>query len=44
MLGIERDYYPIISPDINMSIEGNDLIWILGPQKMVGKLAKAQLL
>jgi CPA2 family monovalent cation:H+ antiporter-2 len=44
MLGIERDYFPIISPDINTRIENNDLIWILGPQKMIGKLAKAQLL
>jgi CPA2 family monovalent cation:H+ antiporter-2 len=44
MLGIERDYYPIISPDINMRIESSDLIWILGPQEMIGKLAKAQLL
>ena len=44
LLGLERDLYPIISPNINMRIQENDLLWILGSQKTAGKLAKADLL
>lgn len=44
LLGLERDLYPIPEPDINMRIEENDLVWILGSQKMARKLAKDDLL
>ena len=44
LLGLERDLYPILSPNINMRIQENDLLWILGSQKTASKLAKADLL
>jgi len=44
LLGLERDLYPIISPNINMRLQENDLIWILGSQKTAAKLAKLDLL
>ncbi|QDR79186.1 cation:proton antiporter [Sporomusa termitida] len=44
LLGLERDLYPILAPDINMYIQENDLVWILGTQRMAGQLAKDDLL
>jgi len=44
LLGLERDSYPMLDPDIRLRLEENDLIWVLGPQKMARKLAKANLL
>ena len=44
LIGLERNLLPIIAPDINMRIQTNDLIWVLGPQRMAGKLARAELL
>jgi CPA2 family monovalent cation:H+ antiporter-2 len=44
LLGLERNLYPIIYPDINMKIENDDLIWVLGPQIMASKMAKANVL
>lgn len=39
VIGLERDLYPIVFPNINMRLQENDLVWILGSQKMTGKLA-----
>lgn len=44
LLGLERNLFPILYPDLNMKIEADDLIWVLGPQKMAGKMAKADVL
>lgn len=44
LLGLERDLYPMISLNINMRLHENDLVWILGPQKTAGILAKHELL
>ncbi|MCL1816711.1 MAG: cation:proton antiporter [Clostridiales bacterium] len=44
VIGLERDLYPHINPNRNMLIKPKDLIWVLGSQKMVGKLARADLL
>ena len=44
LLGLERDLYPMLNPNINLRLEESDLIWVLGPQKMARKLAKAELL
>jgi len=44
LLGLERDLYQIVNPTVYLRLEENDLIWILGPQKMARKLAKANLL
>jgi len=44
LLGLERDLYPMLNPNIRLRLEEGDLIWVLGPQKMARKLAKANLL
>ncbi|MCL2496752.1 MAG: cation:proton antiporter [Clostridiales bacterium] len=44
VIGLERDLYPLIFPSHNMVINNRDLIWVLGTQKMAGKLARADLL
>lgn len=44
LLGLERELYPIVLPDINMRLQENDLIWILGSQKTSAKLVKLGLL
>jgi CPA2 family monovalent cation:H+ antiporter-2 len=44
LLGLERNLYPILSPNINLRLQENDLIWILGSQKVGQKLARAGLL
>jgi len=44
VIGLERDLYPLINPNHNMVINNKDLIWVLGTQKMAGKLARADLL
>ncbi len=38
LIGLEREHYPIIFPDINMRLEENDLLWILGSQRTAGRL------
>ncbi len=44
LLGVERDLLPIFSPNLNFRLQENDLIWILGTQKLTGCLAKAELI
>jgi CPA2 family monovalent cation:H+ antiporter-2 len=44
LLGLERNAYPILSPNINLRLRENDLLWILGSQKVASKLARADLL
>ena len=44
VIGLERDLYPLVNPSHNMLIKHKDLIWVLGTQKMLGKLAHANLL
>lgn len=44
LLGLERELLPIPIPNINMRLQENDIIWVIGSQKMAGKLAKANLL
>ncbi|MCL1874617.1 MAG: cation:proton antiporter [Clostridiales bacterium] len=43
LLGLERQLYPMVFPDINMRIQANDLIWLIGSQKMTGHIVKADL-
>ena len=38
ILGLQRDRLPILQPDVNMTIQTNDLVWVLGARKMVEKL------
>ena len=38
ILGLQRNYLPILQPDINMTIQPDDYIWILGSRRMAEKL------
>ncbi|MBR5095131.1 MAG: cation:proton antiporter, partial [Oscillospiraceae bacterium] len=38
ILGLQRDKLPILQPDVNMTIQPDDLIWVLGTRKMAAKL------
>ncbi|MFA6808084.1 MAG: cation:proton antiporter [Eubacteriales bacterium] len=44
LLGLERNLLPIISPDIHMRLQENDLLWILSTQKMASRLARFEML
>ena len=44
LIGIERNLYPIVDPPVSMILQENDLLWILGTQKMGNALTHAQLL
>lgn len=44
LIGIERNLYPIVDPSSNMILQHNDLLWLLGTQKMGTALAREQLL
>ncbi len=43
ILGLQRSKLPIAQPDINMTIQPGDLIWILGTKTMAGKLLQEDL-
>ena len=38
VLGLQRQRLPILEPDINMSIQTDDVVWILGTRHMAEKL------
>ena len=38
ILGLQRNRLPILQPDVNMTIQKDDLIWVLGTRKMAAKL------
>ena len=38
VLGLQRERLPILQPDVNMTIQQGDLVWILGTEKMAQKL------
>ena len=38
VLGIQRNKLPILQPDVNMIIQTNDLVWVLGDRRMAEKL------
>ena len=38
VLGLQRDKLPILQPDVNMTIQNGDLVWILGTRRMAEKL------
>ena len=43
ILGLQRQKLPILQPDVNMTIQQGDLIWIFGAKKMAQKLLAANL-
>ena len=44
IIGIEREYFPMIIPEKNTMMEVGDIVWILGNQKMADSLLNAGLL
>ena len=38
ILGVQRNKLPILQPDVNMTIQTDDLVWILGSYRMAEKL------
>ena len=38
ILGLQRNRLPILQPDVNMTIQKDDLVWVLGTRKMASKL------
>ena len=38
VLGLQRNKLPILQPDVNMTIQTDDLVWVLGTRKMAAKL------
>lgn len=39
VLGIQKDGYPVIMPDAHMRIEEGDVLWIIGANNSVARLA-----
>jgi len=39
VLGIQKDGYPVIMPDAHMIIKKDDIIWVMGSNNNVGRLA-----
>jgi len=44
IIGIERSYSIDYNPNVNVVFEKNDLLWVLGKQKMINELVKAEIL
>lgn len=38
LLGLQREHLPILQPDVNMTIQQGDLVWVLGTRRMAEKL------
>ena len=41
ILGLQREKLPILQPDINMTLQAGDLVWVLGSSLMAGQLLTA---
>lgn len=44
VLGLERGSYTIVNPNVSLVFEENDLLWVLGKQKMMNALIREQIL
>lgn len=44
IIGIERDDLPILSPDKNIILENNDLLWALGKRTLISNLLEYNML
>jgi CPA2 family monovalent cation:H+ antiporter-2 len=44
VIGLQRDIYPMVSPDVQTVISNGDKIWVLGSQRMFQKLVQSGLL
>ena len=38
VLGLQRNKLPILQPDVNMTFQTDDLVWVLGTQRMAEQL------
>ncbi len=38
ILGLQRDKLPILQPDVNMTMQPEDLVWVLGTRRMAERL------
>ncbi|MBR1455791.1 MAG: cation:proton antiporter, partial [Oscillospiraceae bacterium] len=38
ILGVQRERLPILQPDINMTMQSGDVVWVLGTHRMAEKL------
>lgn len=38
ILGLQREKLPILQPDVNMTLQNDDLVWVLGTRRMAEKL------
>ncbi|MBQ7895548.1 MAG: cation:proton antiporter [Oscillospiraceae bacterium] len=43
ILGVQRNKLPILQPDINMTLQAEDLVWVLGSRHMAEKLLAVSL-
>ncbi len=44
LLGLQKDNYPVMDPPVDMQINAGDLIWVLGGESMMNKLAQLGLM
>ena len=44
VIGLERGSYTIVNPNISLVFEKNDLLWVLGKQKMINQLVREEIL
>ena len=44
VIGLERGNYTIVNPNISLVFEKDDLLWVLGKQKMINKLVREEIL
>ena len=44
VIGLERGAYTITNPNVNLTFEKGDLLWILGKQAMVNRLIKKEVI
>ena len=42
VLGLQRNRLPILQPDVNMTFQTDDLVWVLGTQRMAEKLLASE--
>lgn len=38
VLGLQRERLPIVQPDVDMSLQSGDIVWVLGTRSMAAKL------
>ena len=44
VIGLERGAFTITNPDVSLVFEENDLLWVLGKQKMMNTLIREEIL